>query len=73
MFHGSEMLLGLQGSEEVLESFVRELCPVVCDDGLWYPKSAEYDAFEETEYPERRYVGEGFRLYPFGEVVHGDY
>ncbi|MCI64900.1 hypothetical protein A2U01_0086158, partial [Trifolium medium] len=39
---------------------------------LWYSKSTEYISFEETKYPERCYVGDGFGFDPLGKIVDSD-
>ncbi|MCI97174.1 hypothetical protein A2U01_0118475, partial [Trifolium medium] len=57
---------------ELAKLLIRELCSVVCDHDLWNPKPGKYVSLEEAEHDKRRYIGEGFYFYPFGEVVDSD-
>ena len=42
VFNQGEVLLGVELGDEVLETLICELCPVVSDEPLWFPESAKY-------------------------------
>ena len=43
------MLLGAEFGNEALETLVGELCAVVRDEHLWYPKPSEHVSFVKKE------------------------
>ena len=66
------MLFGSQLGHKVLELFVCELGPVVCNERLGHAEAGEHVPFVETQYVVRCNVGKCFGLYPLGEVIDGD-
>ena len=66
------MLFGAELSDKILEFSVSKLCLVVSGKCLRYAEPGEYISFIEMKNVVRRDFGEGFGLYPFGEVVHDD-
>ena len=73
MLDRSVVLNNAQFSDKFLKILVRELCPVVNDNGLRYAEAIKYVSFVETKYVLYLYFGQSLCFYPFCEVVHTYY
>ena len=49
MFDGREVLFGIKLGNELLESLVSELRPIIGNECLWYAESGKHVSFVETK------------------------
>jgi hypothetical protein len=56
---------------ELHELHACEVCPIICDDGVWHTKSVD-DVQEKLDGLLGIGFGDRFRLNPIGELVHRD-
>ena len=49
VFDRGEMMFGVELGDEVLKILIGELCPIVCDERLWYFEPSKYISLVETE------------------------
>ncbi|MCI47353.1 hypothetical protein A2U01_0068594, partial [Trifolium medium] len=69
VFDGCKVLLCVNCDEKLAKLLIRELRSVIYNHDLRNPKPSKYVSLEKAEHVESCYVGEGFSLYPFGEVI----